>query len=132
MDPPSVQCVTMHTIEDVEISVERVKNMIDGLKAKSASGPDNIGNQILMELKEQLSLPLSILFRKSLDEGEVPREWKDSSITPIYKKGKRSEPGNYCPVNLTSNTCKLMEKILKVVVENHLENHVISNSQHGF
>ena len=132
VDPPSVQCVTMHTIEDVEISVERVKNMIDGLKAKSASGPDNIGNQILKELKEQLSLPLSILFRKSLDEGEVPREWKDSSITPIYKKGKRSEPGNYRPVNLTSNTCKLMEKILKVEVENHLENHVISNSQHGF
>ena len=132
VDPPSIEHVTMHTIEDIEISVERVKNTIDELKAKSAAGPDNIGNQILKELKDQLSLPLSILFRKSLDGGEVPREWKDSSITPIYKKGKRSEPGNYRPVNLTSNTCKLMEKILKVDIENHLESHVISNSQHGF
>ena len=107
-------------------------NTIDVLKEKSAPGPDNIGNRVLKQLKEQLAFPLSILFRESLDVGEVPTEWKDSTITPIYKKGRRSEPANYRPVNLTRNTCKLMEKIVKVEVENHLERHVIGNSQHGF
>ena len=131
VDIQSVDHPTTNLIEDVEIDVERVMNTIDGLKAKSASGPDDIGNLVLKELKEQLSSPLSVLFRKSLDEGVVPKDWKDSSITPIYKKGRRSEPGNYRPVNLTSNTCKLMEKI-KVPLEDHLERHVIGNSQHGF
>ena len=35
------------------------------------------------------------------------------------------------PGDLTTNTCKLMEKI-KVPLEDHLERHVIGNSQHGF
>ena len=60
-----------------------------------------------IELREQLALPLSFLFRKSLDSGQVPKEWKDSTISPIFKKGSRSEPANYRPVNLTSNVCKL-------------------------
>ena len=67
-----------------------------------------------------------------MDDGDVPFDWKDSAITPIFKKGKRSEPGNYRPVNLTSNTCKLMEKVVKVKLEQHLEKHVTGNSQHGF
>ena len=114
VEPQPVDDPLTTALEDVEISTERVMNTIDGLKAKSASGPDGIGNQVLKELKEQLSYPLSILFRKSLDEGVVPKDWKESSITPIFKKGQRSEPGNYRLVNLTSNTCKLMEKIIKV------------------
>ena len=131
-DPPVIGDMTRERIVDIEISVERVMNTIDELKEHSAPGPDNIGNRVLKEMKDQLSFPLSILFRKSLDDGDVPGDWKESAITPIYKKGKRSDPGNYRPVNLTSNTCKLMEKVVKVELERHLENHVTGNSQHGF
>ena len=54
-------------------------------------------------------------------------------MTPIYKKGAKSDPGNYRLVSLTSATCKLMEQIVKESVEKHLEkNGLIGNSQHGF
>jgi len=33
--------------------------------------------------------------------GEVPQDWRDANVVPIYKKGNRSEPGNYRPVSLT-------------------------------
>ena len=131
-DLPVKKNVTESIIDDIDVSVERVMNTIDELKENSAPGPDKISNKIIKELKEQLALPLSILFRNSLDSGEVPSEWKESTITPIFKKGKRCDPGNYRPVNLTSNTCKLMEKIVKVDIESHLEKHVLGNSQHGF
>ena len=131
-DLPAVESITGEVIDDVDVSIERVKNMIDELKERSAPGPDNIGNKVIMELREQLALPFSILFRKSLDDAEVPEEWKDSVVSPIFKKGARSDPGNYRPVSLTCNTCKLLEKIIKGEMECHMERYVTGNSQHGF
>uniref|UniRef100_A0A803TIG3 Reverse transcriptase domain-containing protein n=1 Tax=Anolis carolinensis TaxID=28377 RepID=A0A803TIG3_ANOCA len=54
-------------------------------------------------------------------------------MVPIFKKGKKNDPNNYRPVSLTSIPGKILEKIIKEVVCEHLEtNAVIANSQHGF
>jgi hypothetical protein len=34
---------------------------------------------------------LKLIFRKSLDTGEVPNDWKVAAVTPIYKKGLKSD-----------------------------------------
>jgi hypothetical protein len=49
------------------------------------------------------------LFRKSLAEGSVPADWRKANVTPIFKKGSKSDLGNYRPVSLTSICGKLME-----------------------
>jgi hypothetical protein len=52
---------------------------------------------------------------------------------PIYKKGAKSDPGNYRLVSLTSVPCKLLESIIKDKLIDHLlENSLIYDSQHGF
>ena len=130
--PPRKERVTEIKIEDVEFTTETIKNLIEGLEERSSPGPDGLNNRILKELKDVISYPLYALFRKSLDDGIVPRGWKDSVISPIYKKGNKSAPINYRPVNLTSNVCKLMERVLKRGIEDHLEGNVTKNSQHGF
>ena len=50
-----------------------------------------------MILNEQIALPLSIIFQKSYDSGEVPADWKKAnvSVTPIFKKGKKSLASNH-------------------------------------
>ena len=71
--------------------------------------------------------------RKSMITGEIPQDWRDAKIVPIYKKGNRSEPGNYRPVSLTCIVCKVMERIIKNDMTEHLaEYNVINKSQHGF
>jgi len=41
--------------------------------------------------------------------GEVPDEWRITSVTAINKKGWKEDPGNYRPVSLTSVLGKIME-----------------------
>ncbi|XP_075789726.1 uncharacterized protein LOC112544972 [Pelodiscus sinensis] len=76
--------------------------------------------------------PLAIIFENSWRLGEIPDDWKKANV-PIFKKGKKDNPGNYKLVSLTSVPRKIMEGILKESILKHLEEgKVIRNSQHGF
>ena len=88
---------------------------------------------MLFELREELASPLAKLFNSSLESGSVPSDWRDAGVTPLFKKGKKSEAQNYRPVSLTSLICKIMESILKDEIMKHLDKFsLIRDSQHGF
>ncbi|KAK4826385.1 hypothetical protein QYF61_008056 [Mycteria americana] len=64
--------------------------------------------------------------------GEVPADWRLANVTPIFKKGRKEDPGNYRPVSLTSLPGKLMEQIILSAITRHVENNQgIKPSQHG-
>jgi len=68
-----------------------------------------------------------------LSTGDIPQEQKSAFVTPIFKKGKRHDPSNHCPVSLTSIICKTIEHIL--VSHNYHEtfgNQLLCNNQFGF
>ena len=68
-----------------------------------------------------------------MEEAKIPDDWRDATVTPIFKKGSKAEPGNYRPVSLTSATGKLMERLVKLQLERHLETEqIIRADQHGF
>ena len=120
-------------IRDIFFEQTEVKEKILKLKPGTAQGPDNIPARILKDNVDHLSLPLSIIFNKSMSTGEVPGDWKLANVTPIYKKGSKNKPENYRPISLTSISCKLMESIIRDRVNSHLtRNLLINSSQHGF
>ncbi|KAJ7423840.1 RNA-directed DNA polymerase from mobile element jockey-like protein [Willisornis vidua] len=51
---------------------------------------------------------------------------------PVFKKGKKDDPGNCSPVSLTSMTGKIMEIILGVIEKLLKDNRVFGHGQHGF
>ena len=54
-------------------------------------------------------------------------------MTPIFKNGSRHSPSSYRPISLTSIPCKLLERLIKNAILNHLcKNGLISRAQHGF
>ena len=122
----------MTKLSDIEVNEENVKDAISRLHEHSAPGPDNVSNKILIKLKNEISYPLSVLYTKSLDESRIPADWRLSNVTPIFKKGSKADPGNRRPVSLTSNVCKLMERVINGTLSDYLERNVLENSQHGF
>jgi len=94
-------------------------------------GPNGMQPQVLRELADASAEPLSIIFERSWGTGEVSENWRKA--TPVFKKGKKEDPGNYRPVSLTSVPGKVMEQlILEVIIKKMEEKKVIRSSQHGF
>jgi len=87
----------------------------------------------LKECAVDLARPLATLFQKTLQGGKIPDDWREASITPIYKKGNRTDATNYCPISLTSIICKIMEKqIRNTHLQHMISEEILSDYQHGF
>ena len=57
-------------------------------------------SRVLKEAAAVISVPLTIIFMKSLSKGKLLIDWKLATIIPIFKKGNKALPCNYRPVSL--------------------------------
>lgn len=131
--PISTDSLPALHIDDVEIAEEDFIIAINEISTNSAPGPDRFPAIMLKNCKQRLVRPLYLIWRKSLDTGVVPKSFKMSNITPIYKSGPRQIPKNYRPVALTSHLVKVFEKVIRKRIVNFLEsNQLLNPKQHGF
>ena len=116
-----------------EEELNSITSKLKKLNASKSLGTDQIFPIVLNRCVEELAEPLNALFTKSFQSGQVPQDWIDANVIPIYKKGHHSKPGNYRPVSLTSQVCKVMEFFILESISEHLKQHkLILDSQHGF
>ena len=114
------------------IDPQIVIDIINSLKNKK-SNPHEIPVSILKGNKDEMALPLSILFNQSINTGKFPQCLKHATVIPIYKKGAKDNIGNYRPISLLSVFSKIFEKLMKKYLNNYLETKNILNSkQFGF
>ena len=120
-------------LADIEFSSEDIVDAIDELDSFAATADEDIPASILKGCKEALSIPLTMLWKWSMTNGIVPPSLKEQFITPVYKKGDKTDPENYRPISLTSHVIKVFERVVRKRMVVHLEaNNLISDTQHGF
>ncbi|KFQ23520.1 hypothetical protein N332_03492, partial [Mesitornis unicolor] len=113
------------------IHEEVVSDLLHHLDIHKSMGPNAIYPRVLRELAEVLAKPLSIILKKPLSiiyqqswlTGEVPVDWRLANVTPIYKKGRKEDPGNYRAVSLTSVPGKVMEQIILSAITHHIQDN---------
>ena len=69
----------------------------------------------------------------SINQGKLPNIWKDANVSPVFKKGDKSEPSNYRPISLTCILCKVLEHIVASSLSEHFTDlNILYELQHGF
>ena len=63
---------------------------IRDMKDNKSPGVDGIPPKLLLEIVEQISIPLATVFNLSLDEGIVPLEWKEKTLYHYLKKVRKT------------------------------------------
>lgn len=110
-----------------------VLNLLQDLDVNKSPGPDGLHPKALKELAQTITKPLTKIFNLSLSTGKVPDVWKVGNITALFRKGDKALPGNYRPVSLTSVACKILEKIIRSLMVDHMKiNNLFSDRQFGF
>ena len=103
------------------------------MKPKKAPSDDKIQNEMIKLSLPYISNALLKLFNFILSSGIYPTVWCDSLITPIYKSGKKDDPGNYRGICVSSNLGKIFCMIMNKRITKHFQvNKTIENCQIGF
>ncbi|XP_052780575.1 uncharacterized protein LOC128217460 [Mya arenaria] len=85
-------------IEHLVISQEGVRKLLLNLDTIKAGGPDQLPTKVLQQCAVELAPAVTSIFQSFIDSGELPLDWRNSFVTPVFKKGDRHLPENYRPV----------------------------------
>ncbi len=96
-------------LSDINFDIEDIEQAISELDPYSATTDGDIPAKILCSCKHSLAVPLWLLWNSSLESGRIPPDLKLQFITPLYKKGSKTEAVNYRPVSITSHIIKSLD-----------------------
>ena len=123
--------IPQHIIEtslDEIPTMDEMARAIAGLKDGKAPGGDGIPAEVWKHGGDNLFSRMHQLITNAWEVGSVPA-WKDASIVTIYKKGDRTDCGNYRGISLLSIAGKIFARILLNRLSTHITPEVVPETQ---
>jgi hypothetical protein len=95
----------IHTAEPLgpDPSLVEVEIAIGKLKSYKSPGTDNIPAELIKAGGETLFSEIHRLICSIWNKEELPQQWKESIIVPIYKKGDKTDCNNYRGISFFIN-----------------------------
>jgi exonuclease III len=118
-----------NSLEFLPIRVNIVKKLLRSVDDRTATGPDAIPAKVLKKNSDTLSLPISLIIRKSMSKSSWPSSWKLANVVMLHKRNSKSEAKNYRGVFLLPAMSKIGEKIISFHISNFFEKYKIIPSQ---
>ena len=109
-----VRQAEIHTAEPLvpEPSDGEVERAIKKLKSHKSPGIDQIPAELIKAGDRPLRCAIHKLVISIWNKEELPEEWKELIIVPIYKKGDKTDCNNYRGISLLPTTYKILSNIL--------------------
>jgi len=116
-----------------DFSINELLSSLNDTK-NTTPGPDNICYEMFKHMSIKSLEVMLQLFNKIWSTGKIPPSWLHSIVVPVPKPNKPAHlPSSYRPISLTSNVCKLFEKMIVCRLNWFLGYHnVLHISQAGF
>lgn len=131
--PNKNQCTGTRLSYLRQTTIDEINKIIDNLKSNSSAGIDGISAKILKSAKNMIVGDLSNCINKCLELGVFPDSLKIAKVSPIFKAGDKSDPGNYRPISVLPVISKIFEKVLYIRLIEHLDSvNFLFKGQYGF
>ena len=112
---------------------DQVLKLLSTLNVNKSSGTDNLGPRILKLCAPIIYKVVAYLINLSIKTSIFPDKLKEAKITPIYKKGDKSEPCNYRPISILPTLSKIFEKHMASQIKSYVsEFNLLQKEQSGF
>ena len=125
------QRIIKTSLDDIPTMDEMAK-AIAGLKDGKAPRGNGLSAEVWKHGGDNLFSRLHQLITNAWEVGSVPQSWKDANIVTIYKKGDRTDCGNYRGISLLSIAGKIFARILLNRLSTHITPEVFPETQCGF
>ena len=118
LDPDIPKRVPQHPVTSalgIEPTEEEIATAMKAMANAKAMGPDDLTVEKLKLGFQQDRIILLELHRLTTliwREGKVPQQWKDAVITVLFKRGDKTERGNYRGISLVSHAGKVLLKVV--------------------
>jgi hypothetical protein len=108
-----------------QIQIADVLKELQNLDHYKSVGLDNLDPLFLT--------PITSLFNLSFVSSEIPKDWKASTVTPLFKGGDTLDPNCYRPISILPCLSKVFKSQVNKQITDHLESHrTFSAMQSGF
>ena len=88
LDIPQPSGQPYRPMQELKITTEGIRKLLQKNNPGKASGPDAISAKILKECTDEIVPLFGIIFGESLSSGKVPTDWNQANVTAIFKKRK--------------------------------------------
>ena len=110
-----------------------ILKQLRSLNPHKAIGLDGISPRLLRDSADAIMEPVSHIINISILTETVPASFKQAKVVPLFKKGNRSDPGNYRPVSVLNVLSKVLERAVQNQLSEYLtKKNILSSHQSGF
>ena len=122
-----------NSVLNKEFSISELKRALKKSR-RTSPGKDLLCYEMFSRLTSVGQSIILRYFNHLWNNGSFPSVWRHSVIIPILKPNKvKSDPASYRPIALTSNFCKLFERLVTFRLSWYLEKMgLINKNQSGF
>ena len=104
----------------LEMSPGKISSILKSLNPSKVAGTDNLSGKFLKDSTHVLAQPISQFCNLSIKLNSFPRSCKIAKVKPLFKKGSKTDPQNYCSISLLPLLPKIIERIVHDETEEFL------------